>query len=107
MLEVTTPGVEVGYETSGRERTAYLVHPDGSWARASAEWTDPPEVVQSGPRKLWGALERIRNRLNAEGSLPLLGAGVRITPEGVLHLSRGKWRASLGEALSPVQKAPN
>lgn len=106
MLEVTTPGVEVGYEVGGRRRTAYLVHPDGSWARASAEWTDPPEVVQSGSQKLWDALERIRNRLNAEGSLPLLGAGVRITPDGVVHLSRGKWRASLGEA-SPVQKVRN
>ncbi|MFI5687380.1 methyltransferase domain-containing protein [Streptomyces sp. NPDC051636] len=96
MLEVTTPGVELGYETSGRQRTAYLVHPDGSWARASAEWTDPPEVHQSGPQRLWDALERIRNRLNAEGALPLLGARVRITPDGVCHLSRGRWRASVG-----------
>ncbi|MGW1054282.1 methyltransferase domain-containing protein [Streptomyces sp. NPDC002521] len=96
MLEVTTPGVEVGYEINGRQRTAYLVHPDGSWARASAEWTDPPEVHQSGPQRLWDALERIRNRLNAEGALPLLGARVRITPDGVCHLSRGRWRASMG-----------
>lgn len=96
MLEVTTPGVELGYETRGRTRTAYLVHADGSWARAVAEWTDPPEVRQGGPRRLWTVLERIRNRLNAEGSLPLLGAGVRITPDGVCHLSRGKWNASMG-----------
>ncbi|SDM62794.1 Protein-L-isoaspartate O-methyltransferase [Streptomyces sp. cf386] len=96
MLEVTTPGVDVDYETSGRTRTAYLVHPDGSWARASAEWTDPPQVHQGGPQRLWDALERIRNRLNAEGSLPLLGASVRITPDGVCHLSRGRWRASMG-----------
>ncbi|WP_435599978.1 methyltransferase domain-containing protein [Streptomyces sp. C10-9-1] len=96
MLEVTAPGVEPGYETSGRTRTAYLVHPDGSWARASAEWTDPPTVHQGGPQRLWSALERIRNRLNAEGSLPLLGARVRITPDGVCHLSRGRWRASMG-----------
>ncbi|MFR9798413.1 methyltransferase domain-containing protein [Streptomyces sp. MS06] len=96
MLEVTTPGVELGYEARGRTRTAYLVHPDGSWARASAEWTDPPTVHQGGPQRLWEALERIRNRLNAEGSLPLLGARVRITPDGVCHLSRGRWRASLG-----------
>ncbi|MEU8736080.1 hypothetical protein [Streptomyces halstedii] len=97
MLEVTAPGVELGYETHDRARTAFLVHPDGSWARASAEWTDPPEVHQGGPRRLWTALERIRNRLNAEGSLPLLGARVRITPDGVCHLSRGKWRASMGD----------
>ncbi len=96
MLEVTTPGVGLGYETSGRTRTAYLVHEDGSWARASAEWTDSPEVHESGPQRLWHALERIRDRLNAEGSLPLLGARVRITPDGVCHFSRGQWRASMG-----------
>ncbi|MEH0423469.1 methyltransferase type 11 [Streptomyces sp. B21-083] len=96
MLEVTTPGVELAYEQSDRTRTAFLVHADGSWARASAEWTDPPEVHQGGPQRLWTALERIRNRLNAEGSLPLLGAQVRITPDGVCHLARGKWRAAMG-----------
>ncbi|MFD7719043.1 methyltransferase domain-containing protein [Streptomyces sp. NPDC059814] len=97
MLEITAPGAELGYETHDRARTAFLVHPDGSWARASAEWTDPPEVHQGGPQRLWTALERIRNRLNAEGSLPLLGARVRITPDGVCRLSRGKWRASVGD----------
>ncbi|MFI8435634.1 methyltransferase type 11 [Streptomyces sp. NPDC079020] len=97
MLEVTTPGVELGFRTEGRKRTAYLVHPDGSWARASAERTDPPEVHQSGPRRLWTALERIRTLSNTQGSLPLLGARARITPDGVVHLSRGNWRASLGE----------
>ncbi|AEW98854.1 hypothetical protein SCATT_p06610 (plasmid) [Streptantibioticus cattleyicolor NRRL 8057 = DSM 46488] len=96
MLEVTLPGVELDYETNGHQRTAYLAHPDGSWARASAERTDPPEVHQSGPQRLWDALERIRNRLNAEGALPLLGARVRLTPDGVVHLSRGRWRASMG-----------
>ncbi|WP_435058291.1 methyltransferase domain-containing protein [Streptomyces sp. bgisy060] len=96
MLEVTTPGVEVAYRAEGRTRTAYLVHPDGSWARASAEWTDPPTVHQSGPQRLWSALERIRNRLNTEGALPLLGAHVRITPDGIVHLSRGRWRAAMG-----------
>ncbi|MFJ9207131.1 methyltransferase domain-containing protein [Streptomyces sp. NPDC102264] len=96
MLEVTTPGVEVAYEQRDRHRTAYLAHPDGSWARATAEWTDPPEVHQGGPQRLWTALERIRNRLNASGSLPLLGARVRITSDGVVHLSRGNWSASMG-----------
>ncbi|GAB3951760.1 methyltransferase domain-containing protein [Streptomyces sparsus] len=97
MLEVTTPGVEHAFVTHGRTRTAYMFHPDGSWARASAVWTDPPEVHQSGPQRLWDALERIRNRLNTEGALPLYGAHVRITPDGVVHLSRGAWHASLGE----------
>ncbi|WP_369265215.1 methyltransferase domain-containing protein [Streptomyces sp. R35] len=96
MLEVTTPGVELHYEENGRRRTACLVHTDGSWARATAEWLAPPEVHQGGPRRLWNELERIRNRLNAEGQLPLYGSRLEITPDGVCHLSRGKWTASLG-----------
>ncbi|QFR94808.1 methyltransferase domain-containing protein [Streptomyces tsukubensis] len=96
MLEVTTPGVELDYVARGRGRTACLAHPDGSWARASAEWCDPPTVHQGGPRRLWDALERIRSYLNTEGSLPLYGAHVRITPDGTVHLSRGLWRASMG-----------
>lgn len=96
MLEVTTPGVETGYETRGRTRTAYLVHPDGSWARASAEWTDSPTVHQGGPRRLWDAVERIRTRMLTEGGLPLYGAQARITPDGIVHLSRGRWKASMG-----------
>ncbi|HEY8977998.1 MAG TPA: methyltransferase domain-containing protein [Streptomyces sp.] len=97
MLEVIVPGTECAYETNERLRTAFLVHPDGSWARASAEGIDPPEVHQGGPQRLWDRLERIRNRLNADGSLPLLGANVRITPDGVCHLSRGHFQTSLGE----------
>ncbi|MGW0819953.1 methyltransferase domain-containing protein [Streptomyces sp. NPDC002845] len=96
MLEITTPGVELDYEEHGRRRTAYMVHADGSWARASAERLDPPEVHQGGPRRLWSQLERIRNRLNAEGGLPLYGSRVEVTPDGVCHLSRGKWTATLG-----------
>lgn len=96
MLEITTPGVELAYEQHDGHRVAYLVHPDGSWARAAGEFIDPPTVHQTGPQRLWTALERIRNRLNAEGSLPLLGARVRITPDGVCHLARGQWRVSMG-----------
>ena len=96
MLEVTTPGIELAYEESGRRRTAYLVHADGSWARASAEWLDAPEVHQGGPRRLWSQLERIRNRLNGEGGLPLYGSRLEITPDGTCHFSRGKWTATLG-----------
>jgi protein-L-isoaspartate O-methyltransferase len=93
MLEITAPGVETYYEERGRERTAWLLHDDGSWARASATWIDPPTVHQGGPRRLWDILERIRHRLNAEGGLPLYGCRVTITPDGVCHLARGKWSA--------------
>ncbi|GAV42166.1 hypothetical protein [Streptomyces acidiscabies] len=66
MLEVTAPGVELACATREFTRTACLVHPDGSWARA-------------------------------EGSLPLLGAALRITSDGVCRLSRGRWQAPLGD----------
>ncbi|MBB5934601.1 methyltransferase domain-containing protein [Streptomyces zagrosensis] len=97
MLQVTAPGVELGYAEESGTRTAYMVHADGSWARASAKGTTLPEVHQGGPQRLWTALERIRDRLNAEGLLPLLGARLRITPDGVCHLSRGNWRGALGD----------
>ncbi|MFD4996206.1 methyltransferase domain-containing protein [Streptomyces buecherae] len=97
MLQLAVPGVTSYYDQSDRQRTAWLVHPDGSWARASATWIDPPEVHQSGPQRLWTRLERIRDRLNAEGGLPLYGSRIHITPDGVVHFARGAWRASYGE----------
>ncbi|MFI1582295.1 methyltransferase domain-containing protein [Embleya sp. NPDC020630] len=96
MLELAVPGVEAHYEERGEQRTAWLVHVDGSWARASATWIDPPTVHQGGPRRLWTTLERIRHRLNAEGELPLYGSRVHITPDGVCHFTRGKWTAAYG-----------
>lgn len=105
MLELAIPGVVSDYTERGKHRTAWLVHPDGSWARASAHWLDPPEVHQSGPQRLWTRLERIRNRLNGQGSLPLYGSRVHITPDGLCHFARGAWRACYGgapaEAPSP------
>ncbi|WP_338423569.1 methyltransferase domain-containing protein [Streptomyces gobiensis] len=97
MFEVMAPGVEAHYEERGRIRTAWLLHSDGSWAQARALWIDPPEVHQGGPRRLWDILERIRHRLNAEGGLPLYGSRVTITPEGVCHLQRGNWTATIGQ----------
>ena len=94
MLELTVPGVEHAFTTGpGRRRTAVMVHPDGSWARATATWTDPPQVHQGGPRRLWDELERVRNLLNTEGALPVYGARVRIDPDGTTHLHRGRWSA--------------
>ncbi|MGP3987815.1 methyltransferase domain-containing protein [Streptomyces sp. 3N207] len=96
MLELAAPGVETYYEERGGQRTAWLVHADGSWARASATWIDPPTVHQGGPRQLWTMLERVRHRLNAEGGLPIYGSRVHITPDGACHFTRGKWSASYG-----------
>ncbi|MFF4735883.1 methyltransferase domain-containing protein [Streptomyces sp. NPDC001262] len=95
MLELTVPGVETHYRQENGQRTAWLLHQDGSWARATANFIDPPVVHQSGPRRLWDTLERIRHRQNAEGSLPVYGSHAQITPDGTVHLTRGKWNATI------------
>lgn len=95
MLELTVPGIEHRRMEDGDRRTVWLLHPDGSWARAEGVWTDPPTVHQSGPRRLWDELERIRHRLNREGGLPVYGARVRIEPDGSVHLKRGAWSATV------------
>ncbi|MFI9082331.1 methyltransferase domain-containing protein [Streptomyces sioyaensis] len=96
MLELTAPGIAHRYEEGpAGERTAWMVHADGSWARAEGRGTDAPTVHQGGPRRLWDELERVRHRLNCEGGLPLYGATVRIDPNGTATLTRGGWIATL------------
>jgi protein-L-isoaspartate O-methyltransferase len=92
---LAVPGVETYYEEQGEHRTAWLFHPDGSWARAEGRWTDPPTVHQAGPRRLWRDLERIRHKLNIEGSLGLYGYRVCIEPDGVCRIMRGNWAATI------------
>ncbi|MER6633695.1 protein-L-isoaspartate(D-aspartate) O-methyltransferase [Streptomyces sp. NPDC000987] len=92
MLELTVPGIDYRLRQAGDERTVWLLHPDRSWARAAAAGLlDSPTVHQAGPQRLWDELERIRNRLNREGGLPVYGARARLDPDGVLTLSRGSW----------------
>jgi protein-L-isoaspartate O-methyltransferase len=96
MLELEVPGIEHRVQQDGDERTVWMVHADGSWARATAAgFLDAPTVYQGGPRRLWDALERIRNRLNREGGLPVYGSRVRISPDGETTLSRGGWSVTL------------
>lgn len=92
MLALHLPGIDYRYGQDGETRTVWLLHPDSSWARATATgFLNSPTVHQGGPRRLWDELERIRNRLNREGALPVYGAQARIALDGVLTLSRGKW----------------
>ena len=96
MLGVVAPGIEHHYhqDDCGR-RTAWMLHPDGSWARATGMDGDAPTVHQSGPRRLWDTLDDLRHSWLQDGSLPVYGATVTITPDGVCHLKRGRWRATI------------
>ena len=95
-LSLMVPGIEHRYQTDeyGR-RTAWMLHPDGSWARASADDIQPATVHQDGPQRLWTALDRIRRWWLADGSLQTYGATVTITPDGQTTISRGGWSATL------------
>ncbi|GGK91120.1 protein-L-isoaspartate O-methyltransferase [Planomonospora parontospora subsp. parontospora] len=97
MLEVLCPGIEHHFERrdDGR-RTAWMLHADGSWARATALRGDPPTVHQGGPRRLWDVLEQIRHRQSMAGGLPVYGAKATISPDGVIRLKRGAWEATIG-----------
>ncbi|MGW1073703.1 methyltransferase domain-containing protein [Streptomyces sp. NPDC002537] len=94
-LTLAAPGIETHFEDHGGQRTAWLLHADGSWARAEGRPADPPTVHQGGPRRLWNVLERIRHMLNAEGGIGLYGSRVRIEPDGVCRIARGDWEATL------------
>ncbi|MFC4500549.1 MULTISPECIES: protein-L-isoaspartate(D-aspartate) O-methyltransferase [Streptomyces] len=96
MLGLAVPGIRYRQSSEGGIRTVWLLHPDGSWARATAtEHLASPTVHQGGPRRLWRELQRVRNRLNREGELPVYGARVTITPDGETTLSRGGWSVTL------------
>ena len=96
MLSLTAPGIEHRYRADGTVRTAWMAHPDGSWARATSPTPEGPATVhQGGPRRLWDELDRIRHRWLAEGGLPLHGARVDIAPDGAATFTRGRWSAVL------------
>lgn len=99
-LSVLHPGIEHHYDQHGDGancfRTAFMLHPDGSWARAEQRGDDPPTVHQGGPRRLHDLLDAIRHTWLRDGSLPVYGAKATITPDGVIHLLRGRWSATIG-----------
>lgn len=98
-MGIIAPGIEHHYERApGGTRTAWMIHPDGSWARASAAEGEPPAVHQSGPRRLYDALEGLRDDWLDNGFLPAYGAHVTITPDGSITFRRGHWTATIPAA---------
>ncbi|MFJ8213239.1 protein-L-isoaspartate(D-aspartate) O-methyltransferase [Streptomyces sp. NPDC096033] len=95
MVALAVPGIEYRTSKEAGRTTLWMLHADGSWARATGGFDEPPMVHQSGPRRLWNELERVRRRLLLEGSLPVYGAKVTITPDGETTLTRGAWSATL------------
>lgn len=94
MLGVTVPGVDHHYEEHGDgRRTVWLLHPDGSWARATGTPDGLPAVHQSGPQNLWDIVDDIRHAWLRDGSLPAYGADASIGPDGIIRLNRGRWDA--------------
>ena len=96
VLGIVAPGIQHEFaESASGQRTAWMVHPDGSWARATGTGDDPPTVHQAGPRRLWDILDGIRLSWLRDGSLPVYGADATITPDGAIHLRQGHWQATL------------
>lgn len=97
LLEIEAPGIEHDYqEDDDGRRTAWMLHPDGSWARASAPGEhDAPKITQGGPRRLWDMLDGYREYWLSHGYLQLYGARAYIQDDGVIRLARGRWRATI------------
>lgn len=94
-LELEAPGIDHRqHKADDGTRTIYMLHADGSWARATATGRDFPTVHQGGPRRLWDTLDRIRTWLVVDGALPIRGARVTITADGAATFSRGGWSAT-------------
>ncbi|MGW8374243.1 methyltransferase domain-containing protein [Streptomyces sp. ODS28] len=95
-LELMHPGIiHRRSDDNDGLRTVYMLHEDGSWARAAASGTyELPTVHQGGPRRLWDELDRIRTWLVIDGDLPVNGASVRVDPDGTVHLSHRGWEAT-------------
>ncbi|MFF8196680.1 protein-L-isoaspartate(D-aspartate) O-methyltransferase [Streptomyces bobili] len=97
MLSLLAPGIEhrVGTGDNG-SRMTWMLHPDGSWARARTEQGERTTTVhQGGPRRLYDILEQIRWWWLEHGELPVYGAQVTITPDGQATLSRNGWSTTL------------
>lgn len=93
MLGITAPGISHHYEEAeDGTKTAWMTHPDGSWARATAIADEAPVIHQAGPRRLWTLLDETRRDWLKNGSLPAYGAAVTISPDGTTTIKRGRWK---------------
>jgi hypothetical protein len=97
VFELTTPGVQVRTQTNeDGERLFWLLHHDGSWARASERGKALPTVHQAGPRRLWDELEQAEARWTAAGRFDPRELRARFTPEESTLTTPGEvWTVTL------------
>ena len=77
-------------------RTAWMVHADGSWARATGAGDDPPTVHQGGPPPASGTSSRASAWTGcATARCRVYGADATVTPDGTICLQHGHWQATL------------
>ena len=95
MIELEVPGLSHQYSETGGHRTALVTHSDGSWARAEADGHEVPLVHQSGPRRLWDEIDRVRDIWLEQGQAPFLGASVMVLEDGTVKVRRGTYRATI------------
>jgi protein-L-isoaspartate O-methyltransferase len=89
-FNLENPGVRHHFGDDGDGvRRALLWADDGSWARAEARDGEAVTITQGGPRRLWDALDAIRERWLREGDFPCYGARARVEPDGTTTLWRG------------------
>lgn len=97
MFELCAPGVQVRTQTTeDGERLFWLLHRDGSWARASQRGDALPTVHQVGPRRLWDELEQAEARWNETGRFDPRELRAPFTPDGgTLTTADGAWAVTL------------
>lgn len=97
MLSLEAPGIEhrMGTGEDGGPM-AWMLHADGSWARAHTSRDERVTTVhQGGPRCLYDLLDYVRGWWVNRGELPVYGARVTITPDGTTTLAQGGWSVTL------------
>lgn len=107
VLSVENPGIVDHHEIgAGGHTTVWLLHEDGSWARAEGVPGERPLVHQAGPRRLWDLLDELRTRWLSEGSFLVYGAAALIELDGTIRLRRGGWSADITAAEAKARTRP-
>jgi protein-L-isoaspartate O-methyltransferase len=99
LLALVTPGVEHrSYQRPDGVRLTWLLHPNGSWARAEESGGDAALVHQAGLLCLWDEFETTRAEWDRRGRPPLDELRAELGPDGAGSLvwpGQPTWRLSL------------